>query len=285
MSKPASAASLDPLSADAVKKTALRVGAILLAVWVVMALIGRPWSYGVAVAVTLAVAGGGVWLVRYVKKARGVAALVQGAQTPEGRKEALARLASDYKKGDTAATFAKAQLQLQEGLDGAREALATLEAVDLGRVLPPVADEARAQRAMIHLLLGETDRARALVDSIDLSRHQHPKTRATLASVIGEAWARTGHAKKALDTLSLFDPEEAELAELRPQLLRALAFAHVATNDLRSMKTDLHKLMKINPQLLAAFTMKKVHPLLAKEARQVLLRSGAVPREMQVRRV
>ena len=58
--------------------------------------------------------------------------------------------------------------------------------------MAPIADEARAQRAMIHLIIGETDRARQLADGIDLSRHQQPKTRATMVTVMGEAWARTG---------------------------------------------------------------------------------------------
>src|SRR5262249_31821772 len=185
----------------------------------------RPWALIVAGVLTVAATGLVVWALQFAKKTRTVASLVQGADTPEARKEALSKLETDFKKGDTAAIFAKAQLQLHED---PRKALETLEGVDLGKVMAPIADEARAQRAMIHLMLGEPERARQLVDGIDLGRHQQPKTKATLVTVIGEAWARTGQGKKALDTLSVFDPEDAEYADLKAQLYRAFAFAYAA---------------------------------------------------------
>jgi hypothetical protein len=151
--------------------------------------------------------------------------------------------------------------------------------------MAPIADEARAQRAMIHLMLGEPERARQLVDGIDLGRHQQPKTRATLVTVIGEAWARTGQGKKALDTLSVFDPEDAEFGELKAQLYRAFAFAYAATNDTKGIRRVLRKMVEINPQLLAGFLVKKVHPLLKREAEEMLRRSGAVPKKMIVKRM
>jgi hypothetical protein len=133
---------------------------------------------------------------------------------------------------------------------------------------------------MIHLLLGEVDRARTLVDAIELSRHDNIKSRANLGSVIAETWARTGQAKRACDTLDLFDPEVDDLEELRPQLYRARAFAAAATNDGKRMKLALRKLKAINPQLLGGFVQKKVHPVLEREARQMLMSSGAVPKKM-----
>ena len=43
----------------------------------------------------------------------------------------------------------------------------------------------------------------------------------------------------------------------------------------------LKKLAEINPQLLGMFVAaKKVHPMLQQEAKQQLMRSGAVPRKM-----
>jgi hypothetical protein len=212
-----------------------------------------------------------VWAIRYAKKTRAVAELVQGAQTPAARKEALSKLATDFKKGDTAAVFARAQLELH---DDPRRALATLETIDLAKVMAPMADEARAQRAMIHLVLGEADRARQLVDGIELSRHQQAKSRVMLVTVMGEAWARTGQGKKALETLGVFDPEDPEFAELRPQLYRAFAFAYAAVNDMKGIRRVLRKMVEINPQLLGGFLMKKVHPLLEREARETLKRSG-----------
>ena len=53
----------------------------------------------------------------------------------------------------------------------------------------------------------------------------------------------------------------------------------------KAMKTALRKLAKENPQYLSGFLMKKVHPLLEREAKQMLLQSGAVPRKMQIKRM
>ena len=59
--------------------------------------------------------------------------LVQGAaESTEARKEALEQLDKGFKKDDTAAIFAKAQLQLQED---PRAALTTLETIDLKKVV------------------------------------------------------------------------------------------------------------------------------------------------------
>lgn len=259
------------------KSLALRVGPILLIAWVLAILAGRPWALAVAGVITLAIAGAIGWALRFAKKTQKMAGIVQAAETREARHEALAKLESEYKKGDTAAVFARAQLLLHED---PRKALAVLEEINLEKVMAPIADETRAQRAMIHLLLGEADRARVLVDGIELSRHQQAKTRATLTAIVGEAWARTGQAKKAVGILDVIDPEDAEYADLKPQLYRARAFAHVAVNDVKAMRRDVHKLAQMNPQLLGGFVAKKVHPLLAKEARQQLERLGAMPRRM-----
>ncbi len=135
-----------------------------------------------------------VWLVRYVNKSREMAALLRSAsQTEEGRKDALKKLETDFKKGDVQASIARAQLEMQED---PRKALATLESVDLGKQMVPVADQVRCTRATIHLQLGEIQEARALVDKMELGKQQDAKTRAMFAAVAGEAWGRTGQAKK-----------------------------------------------------------------------------------------
>jgi tetratricopeptide (TPR) repeat protein len=279
---PAKSTSPDPMAALTFKGLGLRVGIPIVIVWIVAILLTRPWAFATAGGVTLAAAVLVVWAVRFANKTRAVQSLVQGAATPEARKEALAKLDTDFKKKDTSAIFAKAQLLLQED---PRAALAVLEQIDLSKVMTPIADEARAQRAMIHLVLGETDRARSLVDGIDLSRHQQPKTRVTLASVIGEAWARTGQGKKALETLELFDPEDPEFADLKAQIYRSLAFAYAAVSDTKGIRRALRKMMEINPQLLGGFLTKKIHPLLEREAKEMLKRSNAIPKRMVVKRM
>jgi hypothetical protein len=263
----------------------------LLVVWAIALAISGWWPKAIAGVLTLVVAGVLLWVFRYAKRSRAVAQIVQAADTAEARKEAIAKLETDFKKDDTAAIFAKARLQIQES---PREALRTLETINLDKVMAPMADEARAERAMIHLILSETDEARALVDKIDMTRHKEPKVRAMLASIVGEAWARTGQAKKAVELLETFDPGDEAYTDLKPQLLRSRAFAYAWSNNTKQMKSVLRSISSLNPQYLSGFITKKknpmgvpprgVHPALEKEALDMLMRSGAVPRKMQVKR-
>jgi hypothetical protein len=283
----------DPLSAVALRPLALRLGLPTALVWAVAIWMNGWIPKAVVGALTLAVAGVLLYALRFARRSRAVASIVRDAAgTAEGRKEAIAKLEADYKKDDTAAVFAKAQLQMQED---PRAALATLETVNLEKAMGPTADEARAQRAMIHLILGETDEARQLVDGIDLSRHKEAKARGTMTAIIGEAWARTGQAKRAVELLDKIDVEDAAYADLKPQLLRARAFAYAWASDTKQMKATLRKLSQMNSQYLMGFITRKkvpqggvaprgVHPLLEKEAFDMVMRSGAMPRKMEFKR-
>jgi hypothetical protein len=283
----------DPLSREALKPLALRAGIPLVLLWI-GALVLHGWIPKAVMGVlTLALAGVIFWALRYAKKSRRVAEIVRGTgDTAEARKEAIAKLDTDFKKDDTAAIFAKAQLQLQED---PRAALRTLETIKLDSVVNRiVADETRAQRAMIHLILGETEEARQLVDAIDMGQQKEPKTRATVAAIVGEAWARSGQAKRAVELLETIDPNDEVYADLRPQLLRARAFAYAWASDSKQMKAVLRKLGQLNPQYLMGFITKKknpagvsprgVHPLLEKEAFEMISRSGVAQRKVEFKR-
>lgn len=279
----------DPLRGDAFKKLLMRLALPLIAVWLIGAFAasfthtttGRSIALGLPLVATLLLVGVVFWAVQQAKKARSVAGILNKVETAEDRKAALSELDATFKKKDPAAIFARAQLELQED---PKKALATLEQIDLGKVQATVADEARTQRAMIHLLMGEVNAARPLADGIEVSRHQDAKSRAMMTAVIGEAWARSGQAKKALDTLSLIDPEDPEYEPLRPQLYRAFAYAYAHTNDVKSMKKTVKRLADIDLRLLGGFMAKRAHPLLQKEAKQLLERSGQLPRKMVVQR-
>jgi hypothetical protein len=285
-----SPALVDPLSPDRVKSVLLRLGVPLLVIWFIGALIAgftlspliRSIAIGLPAALTLAAIGLMVWVVRQARKAQGVAGILSRAsETKDGRQAALAELDAKYKSDDPAAVFARAQLLLQED---PRKALAALETINLSKVMGSVADEARGQRAMIHLMLGEVAPARDLVDGIQLPRHQDARSRAMLAAVVAEAWARSGQAKRAVDTLSVINADDPELAQLRPQLWRAQAYAFAHTEDLKSATRALRKLAGQDARLLGGFMAKKTHPLLQREARKLLEQSGVVPRKMQVQR-
>jgi len=278
----------DPLGQGQLRALLMRLGLIVAGIWILFGSISMfvdsPWNkvlLGVPVLLTGAGVAVLVWTLRQAKTARGVASILSNVSNDEERKAALAKLSTDFKKGDTAAVFARAQLELQED---PKKALATLESIDLSKVMAPVADEARGQRAMIHLTQGEVGPARQLADNIDLSRHNDPRTRAMLASVKAEAWARSGDAKKATETLALFDFEEATFEQIKPQLYRAQAYAAAQTSDLNTMRRALRKLLAVDVRLLGGFMTKKTHPLLQKEAKKILEQSGQVPKKMMVQR-
>lgn len=279
----------DPLSKDAIKQMAIRLGLPALAIWIICICIAgvsqsrttQTVALVVPLVLTIAIGGVVVWGVRQAKKAKSVAKILSKVETAEDRKAALEQLEAGYGKTEPAAVFARAQLLMQED---PRKALETLEQIDLNKVLAPVADEARGQRAMIHLMLGEVTSARDLVDGIDLSRHQDARSRAMMSAVVAEAWARTGQAKKAAETVELFNPDDAEFEAIRPQLHRARAYVYAATGDANKMKRSLRKLLEQDARLLAGFLGKRTHPLLQKEAKKMLEQSGQVPRKMIVQR-
>jgi hypothetical protein len=239
-------------------------------------------ALGLPAALTLAAVVLVVWALRQARKAQGVAGILSKVETKGDRQAALAELESKYKGTDPTAIFARSQLLLQDGEP--RKALAVLESINLSKAMANVADEARGQRAMIHLMLDEVPPARDLVDGIQLSRHQDARSRAMLAAIVAEAWARSGQAKRAADTLSVFDPDDAELVQLRPQLFRAQAYAFAHTDDLKSARRALRKLADQDARLLGSFLGRKTHPLLQREAKKLLEQSGAIPRKMQIQR-
>lgn len=282
----------DPLSSANLKKIGIRIGLGALVLWGIACLIPTWIPKAIAGVLTLVVLGVLVWAWRFTLRNKAVTDILRSADSAEGRKQAMARLETEFKTGDPAATFAKAQLLMQ---DDPRGALETLEAIKLDRVMASVADEARSQRAMIHLVLGETDQARALADGIDLSRQKEPRQRGTMAAVIGEAWARSGQSKRAIELLETFDLEDAEYRELKPQMLRSLAFAYAWADQLTKMRTTLRQLEKINVQLVMGFITKKkhpggvnpkgVHPALEQEAYKLAQRSAGIQRRTQTSRM
>ncbi|MCC6647633.1 MAG: tetratricopeptide repeat protein [Polyangiaceae bacterium] len=254
-----------------------RLGLPIIAAWLIAAFFNHWVGYAIAGALTLAAGGLAAWALRRLEKTKAVASILGAAKLDdkEGRKAALEKL-EGFKKDDLAASLARAQLLMQDDPDGA---LAVLEGIDVGKALPAEGDQVRFQRALIHLSKGEVDKARALVDHIDLSRQEDAKARAVMAAVVAEAWGRTGQAKKAKETLDLYDANDPSLGEMALQLWRARAFVSAAQNDMKTARHALRKLSEQNPQFLGIFVQKRVHPLLAKEATDMLKRSGVIPQQ------
>jgi tetratricopeptide (TPR) repeat protein len=258
---------------EILKNLGIRLGLPLLGVWLLAAWLRNVWVFGVVGALTLAALGITFWAWRRIEKTKRVADVLGNVDVKDkdSRKAALDRLGTDFKDGDVAATFAKAQLLMQDDPD---KALEELEKIDLGKVLPAEADQARFQRALIHLTKGEVDKAKQLVDPIDLSKQEDVKSRAMMAAVVTETWGRTGQAKKAMETLDLYNPDDPEFADIKAQLWRARAFIAASLSDTKQIKRALRKLAADNPQYLGVFLQKRVHPLLEREAKQMLQQSG-----------
>jgi hypothetical protein len=203
------------------KKTLVRAGGAIVALWVVCAMVGSFLRTNiplyVAAAVTVAAVGVFIWLSRMMKKQQALTQILASADTEEGRKQALEKLGTDYKKDDAQAALARAQLQMQ---DDPKAALATLEAVDLDKQMAPVASQIRAMRAMLHLTMGEPQEAKKLVDKLDLSKQQDAKVRAMFATVAGVGRApRTAGADVARARLRLCRAERHQ--RHRPRIAQA----------------------------------------------------------------
>ena len=267
----------------------LRIGIPIIVLWVIGGILAGTWTSTVGRTVVLGTPAlltlGGLalvfWALRQTGRAKAVAGVLSNVETAADRKVALDKLNQDFGKKDPAAIFAKAQLKLQED---PQEALKELEQIDLGKVLPTVADEARAQRAMIHLLIGQVSMAKPLVEGIDLKRHDDARARAMMVAVVGETWARSGQAKRAVESLELYDPDEDTYEQVRPQLWRARAYAYAYTEDMRGMRRALRRLADQDARMLAGFLGKKTHPMLQKEAKRMLEQSGAIPRKVVYQR-
>ncbi len=271
------------------RSLALRIGVPIAVLWVIGGILAGVWTSTVGRAVVLGTPAlltvGGLalvgWALRQTGRAKAVAGVLSQVETAADRKVALDKLNQDFGKKDPAAIFAKAQLKLQED---PQEALRELEQIDLSKVLPTVADEARAQRAMIHLLIGQVSMAKPLADGIDLKRHEDARARAMMVAVVGETWARSGQAKRAIESLELYDPDEDTYEQVRPQLWRARAYACAYTDDMRGMRRALRRLADQDARMLAGFLGKKTHPVLQKEAKRMLEQSGAIPRKIVYQR-
>lgn len=265
-------------------RTAAKVAIIaLVVIWLICI---AMWS-GLKSTIPLFVAGGftiafvvaAVLIRRNLTKSAELGEMVsEGSElSPEERASRMAKLEERVVKGEAAAIIAKAQMQMQ---DSPRDALATLETVNLEKAQKPVAMQVRAMRAMIHLNVGEVQAARELADAIDLTKAPDLKLRANLAGVVAEAWARSSNPIEANDLLNKYDLNDKEFEEVKVQLIRARVFSTVHANDLNGMKRALKQLEEISPQLLGLFVgQKRIHPLLQQEAKKKLEKSGLMPKQ------
>lgn len=263
----------DPMAAHPLlnRNGMLTVAGIVAALWLTALVSGSKIVAGIMAVVTLAIAGGLVYVWRMAKKQKQVMDLLQSAgASPEARQRALAQLeAQGGGSKDVLNAIARAQLQAQDDPD---KALATLEGIDLQKVPAAAADEVRTFRAQMYLYKNRVKEARELADAIKLANAANGQSRAMMTAVVAEAWARTGKAEAGLDLLADVKFDDPELAQLRVPLLVARVFAHFGAGKKERARKDMEALMKQDVNLLGRFAMpgQAVHFELQKLAQDVL---------------
>ncbi|MBL8679309.1 MAG: tetratricopeptide repeat protein [Myxococcales bacterium] len=253
------------------KRNLAILGGALLILWITAFASGSKIVVGIAVVLTVAVAGLLLWVWRWVQKQRSVIDIIkEGAGSKEARAAAIAKLdAQDGDGKDVVSQLAKAQLVAQDDPD---RALEILERIDIAKAPSPIQDEVRAMRAQLYLVKDRPRDARELADQITIANATEAASRGMLAAVVAETWARTGKVKEAVELLITIDPDEADFEKVRVPLLMARVFTNFADGKKDKVKKDLRALMDENLNYLGRFAnpKAKIHPELQKLAREVL---------------
>lgn len=207
---------------------------------------------------------------RMLSKQKKVVSLLQGSQqSPEARKEALAKLSEGKDADSPTNIFARAQLQAQ---DEPEAALRLLDRVELKAYPPMMQDDVSLLRVQLCLGLGRTQDARKSADLINLDNPQRAQMKAMGSAIVAEAWARTGKSKDALALLENIEYPKDNRDQIETQVRIARIFARFASNQRGAARNELNALANDNPDYLGRFVLPqfRVHPELQKLARSVL---------------
>jgi hypothetical protein len=252
------------------KRSIPTVLGVLALAWLSAAMIGGTFAYVAVGVLTVAGAIALLWLWRRTRKQVALMALIKQAQhDPQAREAALAELSGQSgQDGLVLAKLMQAQQQATTDPDGAEQ---TLAALDLSAVPGEVADQVRAQRVQLLLFRNRIREARTIADRIVLSGAGPLAGRAMMRAAVGEALARTGKAPEAWELLAELPFAAPELAEARPLLLYARAFAAIGTGRRDRARADLVALGKLDPTYLGRFIVPgaPVHPELRKMATEL----------------
>ena len=211
----------------------------------------------------------------FIKKQRGVVDILQTAQqSPEARKDALAKLESGKDANSPTNVFARAQLM---AADDPKAALAVLDKVNLKEYPPGMQDDVSLLRTQLYLGMGRTADARKAADTINLDNPERKAARPLAASIVAEAWARTVKPKEALALLDSMELPAKDKEQIAIQAKVARVFARFAANQRAMARTELTALADEDINYLGRFLDPRfrVHPELQKLARQVLEKNPA----------
>ena len=253
------------------KKTLITVAVVTIAIWA--STINNAGStvlliiVGLLTALLLGVVG---WALLQLRKQRGMVGLLRGAtSSPEARREALAQLNAKKDASSPINVFARAQLL---AADDPKAALALLEPIGIKGYQAGMQDDVALMLVQLYLSLGRTADARKAADTMNLDNPERKETRAYAASLVAEAWGRTGKPKEALALLETIELPKKDGEQIGMQIRVARVFAKFAARQRGPARAELQALADEDVNQLGRFVMPqfRVHPELQKLARQVL---------------
>jgi hypothetical protein len=252
------------------RKALLWIGGVTLALWAFAINTGSRWVMGIVGVLTLVLVGVLLWAFRMLRKQRGVVSLLQGATTsPEARRDALAKLSEGKDAKSPTNVFARAQLQAS---DDPKAALALLGTVELTAYPPAMQDDVSLLKTQLCLNLGRTQDARKSADVMNLDNPARKEIRPLAASIVAEAWARTGKSKEALALLDSIELPKKDAEQISIQMKVARVFARFASNNRNAARAEMAALADVDLNHLGRFLMPqfRVHPELQQLAKRVL---------------
>ncbi|HEY3803581.1 MAG TPA: hypothetical protein VGL61_13275 [Kofleriaceae bacterium] len=251
------------------KKTLITIGVVVAAMWAFAIQAGSTVLMIIVGVLTALVLGVLVWALRMLRKQRGLVGMLQGAtESPEARREALAKLTAQKDANTPVNVFARAQLLAQ---DDPKAALKLLEPLGIKGYQAAMQDDVALLMTQLYLGLGRTADARKSADTMSLDNPDRKQIRPMAASLVAEAWARTGKPKEALALVETIELPKKDREQLELQLRVVRVFAKFAANQRNQARAELQQLADVDVNYLGRFIMPqfRVHPELQKLARAV----------------
>ncbi|MCX5747007.1 MAG: hypothetical protein NT062_31440 [Proteobacteria bacterium] len=258
-----------PDPAAGMKKRLIWIGVITALVWAFAIQTGSMVLMIIVGVLTLALLGVILWAYSQIKKQRRMVGLLHGSTaSADARRDALAQLSGDKDAKSPAKLFARAQLM---AADDPKGALDLINGTELKAFPANMQDDVSLLRVQLFLGMGRTQDARKAADTMNLDNPSRKEVRALAASMVAEAWARTGKPKEAMTLLDSIELPAKDKDQIELQIKVARVFARFAANQRAAAKKELEALADLDPNYLGRFVAPqfRVHPELGKLAKQV----------------
>lgn len=255
------------------RKTLYWIGGITAVIWAFAISTGSTVFMIIVGALTALLAFVLIRAFLFINKQKKVVGLLQGATgSPEARRDALAKLEAGKDANAPVNVFARAQLM---AADDPKAALEVINKIALKDYPPAMQDDVSLLKTQLYLGLGRTADARKSADTINLDNPERKQARALTASIVAEAWARTGKPKEALSLMESIEIPAKDGEQIAMQMRVAKVFARFAANQRKQAETELVSLADDDINQMGRFLDPRfrVHPELQKLARRVLERN------------